>query len=134
MFFEAILTEVCIEGESMIKFVMIDQSKAGAINEAKIFVIVPDENCLGRLFIRFADTKHSDAALIESLHKLHGRAVTDSRANERVSLGKNKVGCQQLNGCLKYGGIDRFRGSVMIVILVSQRKKRAGIQKYSQGC
>ena len=63
-------------------------------------------------------------ALIESLHKLHGRAVTDSRANERVSLGKNKVGCQQLNGCLKYGGIDRFRGSVMIVILVSQRKKR----------
>ena len=35
MFFEAILTEVCIEGESMIKFVMIDQSKAGAVNEVK---------------------------------------------------------------------------------------------------
>jgi hypothetical protein len=43
VFFEPILTEVSIEGESMIKFVMVNQNEAGAIDKAKVFVIVSDE-------------------------------------------------------------------------------------------
>ena len=101
MSFESILTEVSIEGESMIKFVMVNQNEAGAIDKAKVFVIVSDENRLGRLFIRFADTKYSDAGLVESLHKLDGGAVTHFGANECVSFGKDKVGRQELSRCLE---------------------------------
>jgi hypothetical protein len=36
MSFEAILTEVGIEGEGMIKFVMVNQNEAGAIDKAKV--------------------------------------------------------------------------------------------------
>jgi hypothetical protein len=99
--FETVLTEVAVEGESMIESMMVDQSKAGAIDKAKVFIIVSDEDRLGRLFIRFADTKYSDAGLVESLHKLDGRAVTDFGANERESFGKDKVGRQELSQCLE---------------------------------
>ena len=80
---------------------MVYRNEAGSIDKAKVFVIVPDENRLGRLFIRFNDTKYSDAALVESLHKLDGRAVANFGANERVRFGKNRVGRQQLSRCLE---------------------------------
>ena len=52
--FKAILTEVGVEGEGMVESVMVDQGKAGAIDKAKVFVIVSHENRLGCLLNRFA--------------------------------------------------------------------------------
>jgi hypothetical protein len=46
------LAEVAIKGESMIESVMINQRKAGAIDEAKVFVIISSENRLCCLFNR----------------------------------------------------------------------------------
>jgi hypothetical protein len=89
--FEAILAEMGIKGENMVESVMINQNEAGAIDKAKVFVVVPDENRLGRLFIRFAGTKYSDASPLESLHKLDSRAVADFGANERVGFGKDTL-------------------------------------------
>jgi hypothetical protein len=73
---EAILAEVAIESEGMVEFVTVDQNETGAIDEAEVFVIVPYENRLGRLLICFDDANYSDAALVESLHKLDSRTVT----------------------------------------------------------
>ncbi len=89
--FEAILAEVRIEGESTVVSVLVDQSKASAIDKTKIFVSVPHKNRLGGLFIRLANTKRSDSGLIESLHELDGRLVTDFGANQSVGLGEDKV-------------------------------------------
>jgi len=89
--FEAVLAEVRIEGESMVESVLVDQSKASAIDKAKIFVRVPDKNRLGGLFSRFANTKRCDPGLIETLHELDGRLVTDFDANQSVGLGEDKV-------------------------------------------
>ena len=95
--FETILAEVGVEGKSMVESVMINQSEAGAIDKAKVLVIVPDENCLSCLFIRFADTKYSYASLVESLHKLDSRTVTDFGANQGIGLREDKVRCQKLS-------------------------------------
>jgi len=75
-----------VKGESMVEFVMVDQGKAGAIDEAKVFVIVSHKNRLGGLFHRFADTKYSDPGLIKTLHEVDGRAVTDFGTNESIGL------------------------------------------------
>jgi len=89
--FEAILAEVRIESENMVESVLIDQSKASAIDKAKIFVSVSHKNRLGGLFIRFANTKCCDPGLIETLHEFDGRLVTDFGANQSVGLGEDKV-------------------------------------------
>jgi hypothetical protein len=81
------LTEVAVEGESVIESMMVDQSKAGAIDKAKVFVIISYKNRLGRLFDRFANTKNLDAGLVESLHEFYGRLVTDFEANQCAGLG-----------------------------------------------
>ena len=67
--------------ESIAESMIVDQSNTGAVNEAKIFVMVSNENRLGRLFNRFANTKNLDAGLVESLHEFNGRLVTDFEAN-----------------------------------------------------
>ena len=35
--FETVLAEVTVEGESMVESIIVDKSKAGAIDEAKVF-------------------------------------------------------------------------------------------------
>jgi hypothetical protein len=99
--FETKLVKVAIEGESMVQSMMVDQSKAGAVNEAKIFVFVSNENRLGRLFNRFANTKNLDAGLVERLHEFNGRLVTDFEANQCVGLGENEIGGKELSFGLK---------------------------------
>jgi hypothetical protein len=99
--FEAILTEMGIKGESMVDSVVVNQNETGAIDEAKVFITVPNENRLGRLLICFADTSYSDVTLVESLHKLDGRSVADLGANESVGFGKDKVGRQKLSSGLE---------------------------------
>ena len=84
--FETVLT-VAVEGESVIESMMVDQSKAGAIDKAKVFVIISYKNRLGRLFDRFANTKNLDAGLIATLHKFNSRLVTDFEANQFAGLG-----------------------------------------------
>ena len=91
MSLETILAEVAIEGESMIDPVMVDQSEAGAIDKAKVFVIVSNENRLGRLFNRLANTKNFDAALIERLYECDSGFVTDFEANQSARLGEDKI-------------------------------------------
>lgn len=85
--FEAVLTEVAVEGESVIESMMVDQSKAGAIDKAKVFVIISYKNRLGHLFDHFANTKNLDAGLVESLHEFNGRLVTDFEPNQCAGLG-----------------------------------------------
>jgi len=81
--FEAILSEVGIEGKSVIEWMVVNQGKARAVNKTKVFIIVSHENRLGRLFNRFANTKHFDPGLIKTLHEFDGGLVTDFGANER---------------------------------------------------
>jgi len=47
--FETELAKVSVEGESMIESMAVDQSKAGAIDKAKVFVIVPYKDYFGAL-------------------------------------------------------------------------------------
>ena len=91
-FFERVLAEVAIKGESMIESVMINQCKAGAIDEAKVFVIISSENRLCCLFNRFANTENFDAGLGERLHEIDRRGMTHFEANQRICLRENKVG------------------------------------------
>ena len=95
--FEAILAEVAVESEYMVEFVVVDQSKAGAIDEAEIFVVVLHENRPRRLFDRVTDTKDFDTGPIKTRHEPDGRLVTDSEANQGKCLGKDKIGCQKLS-------------------------------------
>ena len=92
---------MAIEGESMVESMMVDQGKAGAVNEAKIFVFVSNENRLGRLFNRFANTKNLDAGLVKRLHEFNGRLMTDFEANQCVGLGENEIGGKELSLGLK---------------------------------
>ena len=85
--FETELAKVAIEGESMVESMMVDQSKAGAIDKAKVFVIISYKNRLGRVFDHFANTKNLNAGLVESLHEFNGRLVTDFEANQCAGLG-----------------------------------------------
>ncbi len=91
--FEPVLTKVAIKGKSMVESVMVNQSKASAIDKAEVFVIVSHKNPLGRLFDRFADTKRFDAGLIQTLHEFDGGLVTDSETNQGIALGENKIRC-----------------------------------------
>ena len=130
--FETELAKVAIEGESMVESMMVDQSKAGAVNEAKIFVIVSHENRLGRLFNRFVNTKNLDAGLVERLHEFNGRLVTDFEANQCVGLGENEIGGKELSLGLKQLRINRCCSGMVLVVLVSQGKECTRIQKYFQ--
>ena len=127
--FESILSEVAIEGECMIKSVMLNQSKAGAIDKAEVFVIVPHKNRLGGLFNGFADTKYFDAGLIEVPHEFDGCWMTDLRANQGVGPGEDKTGREKLRLRLNQLGINRFCSGMKAVIFVSQSKECACIQE-----
>ena len=91
--FEAILAEVTVEGENVVQSVMIDQGKAGAIDKAEVFVVVPQKNRLGRPVDCVADMKYFDVGLIEMLHEFDGSLVTDSEADQGIGLGEDKIGC-----------------------------------------
>ena len=84
--FEAVLAEMGVKGKSMVESVMIDQSKAGAVDEAKVFVIVSRKNRLGRLLNRFANMKYFDPSLVKTLHEFDGRSVTDFGTNESIGF------------------------------------------------
>ena len=77
----------------MVESVMVDQSKARAVNKAKVFVVVSHEDRLGRLFNRFANTKYFDPSLVKTPHKFDGRLVTDSGTDQGIGLGEDKIGC-----------------------------------------
>lgn len=82
-----------IKREGVLEPVMIDQGKAGAIDETEIFVVVAYEDGLCRLLDPFCDTKCFDACLIEALHKLNCGTVAGLKTDERVSFAKNEIRC-----------------------------------------
>ncbi len=116
----------------MVESMMVDQSKAGAIDKAKVFVIVPLENRLGRVFNRFANTEYFDAGLVERLHEFNGRLVTDFEANQCVGLGENEIGGKKLSLGLNQLRINRCCSGMVLVVPVGQRKECTRIQKYFQ--
>ena len=77
----------------MIEFVMVDQSKARAVNKTKILVVVSRKYCLGGFLNRFIDVENFDAGFVESFHELDGCSVTDSEANDRDRFREDKIGC-----------------------------------------
>lgn len=87
---------------------MVDQSKAGAVNEAKVFVVVSDENRFGRVFNRFANAKKLNAGLVERLHKFNGGLVTDFEPNQCTGLRKNEIRSEELSFALKQLRINRY--------------------------
>lgn len=93
--FEPILAEVGVESESVVESVMVNQGKASAIDEAKVFVVVSHENRLGCLFDCVGNAKDFHAGLIKTRHEPDSRLVTDSEANQSIRLGKDKIGCQK---------------------------------------
>ena len=130
--FETELAKVAIEGESMVESMMVDQTKASAIDKAKVLVIISYKNRLGRLFNRFVNTKNLDAGLIETLHKFNGRMVTDFEANQCVGLGENEIGSKELRFGLEQVRVNRYCSGMILVVLVSQGKECTRIQKYFQ--
>ena len=93
MSFEAILSEVAVECESVVESVIIDQREAGAIDKTEVFVIVAYENRLRRVFDGFAHTEDFEPRLIESFHELNRRIVADFEANQRVGFGEDEIRC-----------------------------------------
>lgn len=91
--FEAVLAEVGIKGKRMIESVVVDQGKASAINKAKVFIIVSHKNRLGRLFNRFANTKHFDPGPVKTFHEFDGHQVGDFGSDEGIGFGQDKVRC-----------------------------------------
>ena len=93
MSFEAILSEVAVKGESMIKPVMIDQREAGAIDKAEFFVVVACENRLSGVFDGLGHTKDFNPRLIETFHEFDRRMVADFEADQRVGFGEDEIRC-----------------------------------------
>ena len=93
MSFEAILSEVAVKSESMIKPVMIDQREAGAVDKAEFFVVVACENRLCRVFDGLGHTKGFDPCLIETFHEINRRIVADFEADQRIGFGEDEIRC-----------------------------------------
>ena len=91
--FEAILSEVAVKSESMIKPVMIDQRETGAIDKAKFLVVVACENRLCRVFDGFIHPKDFNPRLIEAFHEFYRRIVADFEADQGVGFGENEIRC-----------------------------------------
>ena len=113
----------------MVESMMVDQSEAGAVNEAKVFVVVSNENRPSRLFNRVAHTNDFDTRPVEGSHKRNGSLMTDFQADYCVRFGKNKIGGQELSVASKQFPINRHRSGVIPIVLVSQGKKGTRIQK-----
>ncbi len=93
MSFEAILSEVNVKSESMIKPVMIDQREAGAIDKAKFFVVVSYKNRPCCVFDGVAHVEDFDPRLIETFHESNRRVVADFEADQSVGFGKDEIRC-----------------------------------------
>ena len=90
--FKAVLTEVNVESKRMVQSMVVNQGKTGAINEAEVFVIVPDEDVLCCSLDRLTDTKDSDPSLVEVSYEIDGSPMTDFGADECIGLGENEIG------------------------------------------
>ena len=93
MSFEAILSEVAVEGEGLIEFVMIDQGEAGAIDKAEFFVVIARENHLGGMFDGLVHAQDFNTRLVESSHEVDRCLVADLEADQRIGFGKDVVRC-----------------------------------------
>ena len=93
MSFEAILSEVAIKCESVVEPVMIDQREAGAIDKAKLLVVVACENRLCRVFDGLGHTKDFNPRLIETFHEINRRIVADFEADQRVGFSEDEIRC-----------------------------------------
>lgn len=82
-----------IEGEGMVESMIVNQSKAGAINKAKVFVVIPCKNRLGCFVNRLTDTENLNPRLVKTLHEFDGRSVTDFGADQGIGLREDKIGC-----------------------------------------
>ena len=133
MSFETILAEVSVKSESMIKPVMIDRREAGAIDKAKLFVVVACENLLCHVLDRLGHTEDFDARLIEPFHEFDRRIVADFEADQRIGFGEDKIRCLELSVGCEQLRVDRFGDGMIIVVFVSESKKRSGIEKDLQG-
>lgn len=93
MSFETILSEVAVKSESMIKPVMIDRREAGAIDKAKLFVVVACENRLCHVLDGLGHTEDFDARLIEPFHEFDRRIVADFESDQRIGFSEDKIRC-----------------------------------------
>jgi hypothetical protein len=93
MSFEAILSEVAIESESVVEPVMIDQREASAIDKAKFFVVVSCENRLRGVFDGLGHTEDFNPRPIETFHEFNRRIVADFEAVQRIGFGENEIRC-----------------------------------------
>jgi len=93
MSFEAILSEVAVKCESVAEPVMIDQREAGAIDKAKLFVVVSCKNRLRGVFDGLVHTEDFDPRLNETFHEFNRRIVADFEADQRIGFGENEIRC-----------------------------------------
>ena len=91
--FETELAKVAIEGESMVESMMVDQSKAGAIDKAEFFVVVSYKNRPCRVFDGVAHMEDFDPRLIETFHEFNRRIVADFEADQRIGFGEDQIRC-----------------------------------------
>lgn len=93
MSFEAILSEVTVKSENMIKPVMIGQCEAGAIDKAKVFVVVSHKNRLCRVFDTLGHAKDFNPCLIETFHEINRGIVPDFEADQCIGFGEDEIRC-----------------------------------------
>ena len=91
MSFEAILSEMTVKCESVVEPVMIDQREAGAIDKAKLFVVVACENRLCRVFDGLGHTEDPNPCLIETFHEFNRCIVADFEADQRIGFSEDKI-------------------------------------------
>ena len=77
----------------MIEPVMIDRREAGAIDIAKLVVVVACEYRFCGVFDGVTHTEDFDSRLIETFHEFDRRMVADFEADQRISFGEDEIRC-----------------------------------------
>ncbi len=93
MSFEAILSKVSVKRKSVGEPVMIDQREAGAIDKAKLLVVVACKNRLRGVFDGLGHTEDFNPRLIETFHEFNRHVVADFEADQRIGFGEDEIRC-----------------------------------------
>jgi len=98
---EAILGKVTIKTQDMIQLMMVNEGEAGAINKAKLFIGIFNENCFCFLLNLPSHIKDLYVSFGKVLHKGNSTAMSCACTNECISFSENKIGSVKETPLLK---------------------------------
>jgi hypothetical protein len=84
--------EMSVKGKGVVKPVVIDEGKAGAVGEAQAGDIHSPEYILCLDFDCFRHPQYANAALFKGIHESDGCPVTSAHVQQGKQLGKDVIG------------------------------------------